>query len=117
MRYIITFMNSALSQFNINKRHIRQSFLTLLLFCATFFAHSEHYAQVEFDGLANFELHDCHLCQQGIDSPPRTLALYPVSTGMVNISTVAIINAVFISATHVYPLLRAPPRFCNCLFI
>jgi hypothetical protein len=104
-------MDFSLSQLYINKRHIRQSVLTLLLFCATFFAHSEHYTQVEFDGLSNFELHDCHLCQQGIDSPPRALAIYPVSTGRVNVSEVDITNAVFISATHVYPPLRAPPIF------
>lgn len=104
-------MNSALSQQQLNKRHIRQSVLTLLLFCAALFVHSEHYAQVESDGLANIELHDCHLCQQGIDSPPRSLALYPVSIAIINISNVAIINAVFISATHVYPPLRAPPTF------
>ncbi|PKG85319.1 hypothetical protein CXF85_06930 [Colwellia sp. 75C3] len=104
-------MNFAFSQLHINKRHIRQSFLTLLLFCATLFVHSEHYAQVELDGISNFELHDCHLCQQGIDSPPRALALYPASAGIVNISKVDIINAVFISATYVYPPLRAPPMF------
>jgi hypothetical protein len=104
-------MNLALSQLQTNKRQIRQSILTLLLFCATFFVHSEHYVQVESDVLSSFEKHDCHLCQQGIDSPPRALALNPASNGIVNISKVDIINTAFISATHVYPPLRAPPNF------
>jgi len=97
-------MNFALSQLQINKRQIRQSVLTLLLFCATLFVHSEHYAQVEFDAFANFEQHDCNLCQQGIDSPPSPLRLYPISSGITNFNKVRII-----STAYVYPPLRAPP--------
>lgn len=92
----------------INKRQIRQSVLTLLLFCATFFAHSEHYSQVEFDAFANFEQHDCHLCQQGIDSPPNSIGLYLVSMGLASVNKVRIIRVVLTSA-YVTPPLRAPP--------
>ncbi len=104
-------MNCVLSQLKIKKRQIRQSVLTLLLFCMTLFVHSEHYAQVEIDALTSFEQHDCHLCQQGIDSPPRSLALYPVSTAIATLCKAHIIKAVYISSLHVYPPLRAPPTF------
>ena len=93
----------------INKRQIRQSVLTLLLFCATFFAHSEHFTQVEFDAFASFEQHDCHLCQQGIDSPPKSIGIYLVSTGRSSINQVRIIRIVFASPAYVTPPLRAPP--------
>ncbi|NQZ25868.1 MAG: hypothetical protein HRT55_06080 [Colwellia sp.] len=94
----------------INKRQIRQSVLTLLLFCATFFAHSEHYTQVEFDAFSNFEQHDCHLCQQGIDSPPNSIGLYLVSTGIASIIKVRIIRVVLATSAYVTPQLRAPPN-------
>lgn len=99
------------SRLQINKRQIRQSILTLLLFCVTLFVHSEHYAQVEFDLLSNFEVHDCHLCQQGIDSPPSSIKLYPVSTSTINIGKVKISNVMLISSAYVSPQLRAPPSF------
>ena len=102
-------MNFALSQLQINKRQIRQSVLTLVLFCATLFVHSEHYAQLEFDAFANFEQHDCNLCQQGIDSPPSPIRLYPISSGITNFNKVRIINLELISPAYVYPPLRAPP--------
>ena len=110
MCYIITSMNFALSQLQINKRQIRQSVLTLLLFCATLFVHSEHYAQVEFDAFASFEQHDCNLCQQGIDTPPSPIRLYSISSGITNFDKIRIINLELISPAYLYPPLRAPPR-------
>lgn len=81
----------------------------LLLFCATFIAHSEHYTQVEFELYSTFEQHDCHLCQQGIDSPPKPLRLIPVSTGITNIDKIKIIDEMLVVATYISPQLRAPP--------
>ncbi len=104
-------MNFALSLFQLNERQIRQSVLTLLLFCATLFAHSEHYAQVEFDAYASFEQHDCNLCQQGIDTPPSPIKLYPISSGLINYVKTRIIKLEFPSPAHVNPPLRAPPSF------
>lgn len=108
-------MKFALSQLTVNKRHIRQSLLTLLLFCATLFFHNEHYGPVEPDTLSNFKWHDCHLCQQGIDAPPNVIRLYPVSTGITNSSNARIIKIDFTAPDYVYPLLRAPPRFSHHL--
>jgi len=104
-------MSFALSQLQINERQIRQSVLTLLLFCATLFVHSEHYAQVEFNAFANFEQHDCNLCQQGIDSPPSAIRLYPISLGITNFDKIRIIKLELISPAYAYPPLRAPPNF------
>ena len=104
-------MNFTLSQLQMNKRQIRQSVLTLLLFCATLFVHSEHYAQVEFDAFASVEQHDCNLCQQGIDSPPSPIRLYPISSGITNFNKTRLTNLELISPDYVYPSLRAPPSF------
>ncbi|KGJ95259.1 hypothetical protein [Colwellia psychrerythraea] len=104
-------MNFALSLFQLNERQIRQSVLTLLLFCATLFVHSEHYAQVEFDAYASSEQHDCNLCQQGIDTPPSPIKLYPLSSGVINYDKTRIIKPGLPSPAYVYPPLRAPPSF------
>jgi|TARA_R100001377_G_C3165839_1_gene101267 hypothetical protein len=104
-------MNFALSQLQINQLQIRQSVLTLLLFCAMLFAHNEHYAQVEFDAFTSFEQHDCNLCQQGIDTPPSPIRLYPVSSGITNFDKIRINNLELTSSAYVYPPLRAPPSF------
>jgi len=104
------------SQHQISKRQICQSVLTLLLFCASLYVHSEHYAEVEIDVFSNFELHDCHLCQQSIDPSITSIDLYPVAAGIANFSKGSIVNPEFISATYVYPPLRAPPTLSfNCL--
>ncbi|HBY85012.1 MAG TPA: hypothetical protein DEO86_03980 [Colwellia sp.] len=109
--YTITNMNFTLSQLQTYQRQIRQSVLTLMLFCAMLFVHSEHYAQVEFDAFASFEQHDCNLCQQGIDTPPSPIKLYPISSGLINYGKTRIIRLELLSSAYVYPLLRAPPSF------
>jgi len=106
-------MNYASLQHKISKRQVCQSVLTLLLFCASLYVHSEHYVQVEVDGFSNFELHDCHLCQQGIDPSISSVDLYPVAAGITNFSKASIVNTEFISATYVYPPLRAPPTLSS----
>jgi len=108
-------MNFALSQLQTNKQQIRQSFFTLLLFCATLFFHSEHYVDVAPDTITSFELHDCHLCQQGIDTPPNTTGLSPVLLSIANISKTCITDVLFTAPDHIYPPLRAPPRFSHHL--
>ncbi|WP_019027228.1 hypothetical protein [Colwellia piezophila] len=96
-------------QRQFNKRQIRQSILTLLLFCAAFFAHSEHYSQAELEVVSTFEQHDCHLCQQGIDSPPSPIGLYLVSTSIIHLKKIRIIDIAIAATAYVSPLLRAPP--------
>jgi hypothetical protein len=109
-------MKIASPQHQISKRQICQSVLTLLLFCASLYVHSEHYSKVKVDSFSNFELHDCHLCQQGIDPSLNVINLYPVTAGITNFNKVSIVNTDFISATYVSPQLRAPPRLsCNYL--
>ncbi|GAW94487.1 MULTISPECIES: hypothetical protein [Colwellia] len=96
-------------QLKINKRKIRQGVITLLLFCATFFSHSEHFTQVDFDAFANVASHDCHLCQQGLDSPPSSIRLYPVATSIARLNNVRIISVVLAAPAYINPPLRAPP--------
>lgn len=102
-------MNLASSQHQISNLKICQSVLTLLLFCASLYIHSEHYVKVEVDSFSNFELHECHLCQQSIDPSISSIGLYPVTAGITHFDKTSIVNAEFISATHIYPPLRAPP--------
>jgi hypothetical protein len=104
-------MSIVLSQIKLKKRQIRQSVLMLLVFFAAFFAHSQHVAQVNFDALSTFEQHDCHLCQQGIDSPPAPLALKSAKETIFFIADSLYVTTAFVKANYVYPLLRAPPTF------
>jgi len=108
-------MNFTLSQLQINKQQIRQSFFTLLLFCATLFFHSEHYVEIAPDIITSFELHDCHLCQQGIDTPPNTTRLSPAPSSIAKISKPRITGVLFTAPAHIYPPLRAPPKFSHHL--
>lgn len=103
-------MNVVIVQLQSKKRQIRQSVLTLLLFCVTFFSHSEHYAQAEFELFSSFEQHDCHLCQQGIDSAPSSVGLYPVPIGITSIDKARIIDPVLVLPAYISPQLRAPPK-------
>jgi hypothetical protein len=102
-------MNYTVLQYKISKRQICQSVLTLLLFCASLYVHSGHFVQVEVDVFSDFELHDCHLCQQSIDPSINSIDLYPVNAGITHFSKTSTVNAVFILATFIYPPLRAPP--------
>lgn len=94
---------------NLGKRQLRQCILTLFVFCSAFFAHSEHYTQVELDNLLTFDQHDCHLCQQGIDSPPGELKLSPQTRSTFNHNKPSALNRVFIIEYYFSPPLRAPP--------
>jgi len=104
-------MSFALSQLKLKKRQIHQSVFTLLVFFASFFAHSEHFTQVEFEAQTTFEQHDCHLCQQGIDSPPAPLELKPAKEHIFCITSTHQVSVILARADYVYPLLRAPPSF------
>jgi hypothetical protein len=104
-------MNCALTKLKLRKQQIRQSILILLIFCATFFAHSKHVIKVELGQLPTFELHDCHLCQQGLDSPPVSIVLQPLTPLISNNEATHTINDPFISVAYVSPMLRAPPQF------
>lgn len=93
----------------INRQHIRQSFFTLLLFCATLFFHSEHYVSVDADITVSVEPHDCHLCQQSLDTPPTPTVIARFTGAVSRVATVTIINPVLTRTEHLHPLLRAPP--------
>jgi len=104
-------MKSNLPQAQLKNRQIHQSVLTLVLFLVTFFAHSGHFTQVDSDTLSTFELHDCNLCQQGIDSPPAPLVLNPVNETVFFIENTQHDSVMLFPLSYVYPPLRAPPTF------
>jgi len=104
-------MQHVISQYQLKKRQIRQCVLTLLVFFASFFSHSEHFTQIEFEALTTFEQHDCHLCQQGVDSPPAPLELKPAKENVFCIISTNPVSVILASANYVSPQLRAPPSF------
>lgn len=103
-------MNDALSQLRFSKRQIRQSVLTLLVFFVTLFSHADHLSLVEVDSVSSFELHDCHLCQQGIDSATNSASLYLVTPAIFINIAVELTRVDFTSSLYVSPPLRAPPK-------
>jgi len=104
-------MNIALSQDKITKRHIHQSLLTLVLFLVTFFAHIGHFSQVDNDNLSAFELHDCNLCQQGVDTPPVSFESNLVNDVVYFLNLTQQVSVVLLPLNYISPLLRAPPSF------
>jgi hypothetical protein len=104
-------MNRTLPQAPLQNRQIRQSIFTLVLFLVTFFAHSEHFTQVETDSFSAFELHDCNLCQQGIDSPPAAIELNPVNEIVFFLDDTQHANVILYPNNYVFQRLRAPPTF------
>lgn len=93
----------------IHKQHLWQSFFTLLIFCATLFIHSEHYVSVNTDIITTATPHDCHLCQQSVDTPPNAIALSSYSSAVSVINNFTIVKVMLTAIEHLYPLLRAPP--------
>jgi hypothetical protein len=102
-------MTLALLPLQLKNRQIRQSVFTLLVFLASFFAHSGHFAQVEFDAVSTFEMHDCNLCQQGIDSPPAPLALLHAKESTYCLIGCHHSDVKLVCTNYVSPPLRAPP--------
>ncbi len=106
------FLNLLLKEEHVltNKKTLL-SLLMLLLFCATFVAHSGHYAQVELEAFPTGDQHDCYLCQQGINSPPKDIAIFSVTTGIFSGVNAKIFCVIFVLPAYISPPLRAPPQF------
>ncbi len=98
----------------LGSRQIHQSILALLIISIFFFSHSEHFTQVEFDASSTFDKHDCHVCQQGIDSPPASLEVKQARERLLFIISAYRISAILTFPDYIYPLLRAPPSFLLC---
>ncbi len=105
-------MKSSIFQRQSKSRQIRLSVLTLVVFFVAFFAHSEHSAKVELDHFPAFELHDCQLCQQGVDTPPLPSNVAPITAAISLIVKSKVCNPVLARDRYFYPLQRAPPIFC-----
>lgn len=81
----------------------------LLLFLSSTLAHAEHLASTAIA----IEQQDCHICNQGIDTPPKLLQVHANITTRYNLVTQAIFTTDFSLSNFVKPPLRAPPLFIN----
>ncbi len=81
----------------------------LLIFCAAFFAHSEHYCQVLPETSVTSELHECYFCQQVLDSLPNHFDIFPTSVALSSEKQFQIFDQPVVLPAYVYPPLRAPP--------
>lgn len=93
----------------LKKQQTILSFLTLLLFCATFFAHAGHYANLDAKTPAKSEQHDCSLCQQNLDSPTNPPQVKPFAKGEFSAIISAVYSAEIQLPLYSLPSLRAPP--------
>jgi hypothetical protein len=95
----------------IQKQKTYRGIFLLLVFCAAFFAHSEHYRQVLPETSVTSELHECYFCQQVLDSLPNHFDIFPTSVALLTEKQFQISDQPIVLPAYVYPPLRAPPIF------
>jgi len=83
----------------------------LWLFYVTFFYHNAHAIQVDLESLSIVEQHNCHLCQQAIDSPPAPIIFGTIVTEIFSRIKVVRSDIVMILSVYIQPPSRAPPYF------
>lgn len=103
-------MNWALNHVMLKKQKINLAMMTLIVILATIFFHSEHYSQVEMDGVLSTDHQDCFLCHNAIDSAPKEISLASVSTGIFSFIKVEVFCFIFVLPSYVLARLRAPPH-------
>lgn len=77
----------------------------LLLFLTSVLAHAEHLALQE----TAVEQQDCHICNQGIDTPPELPQIQAISVSRYNLVTWKAVTTKFTLSYYVIPPSRAPP--------
>jgi len=87
------------------------SVITLMAFLLAIFLHSQHISKPHSEQNSIAEYQDCHICQQGIDSPPKFSRLTVIIRE--NFSLIITKFITIIDSKHAYasPQLRAPPFF------
>ncbi len=83
------------------------SFLTLLAFFVAFFSHSEHLTQYN----TNVEQQDCHICQQGVDTPPKAIKQSEIFLFAFDVVITSGFSELSVKPYYGMPQLRAPPNF------
>jgi len=77
----------------------------LLLFLVSTLAHADHLASQ----VTAIDQQDCHICNQGIDTPPELPQVYAIIVTRYNLVTEAIATTDFSLNYFVKPPSRAPP--------
>ncbi|MFT7005830.1 MAG: hypothetical protein ACJAXJ_000331 [Colwellia sp.] len=77
----------------------------VLIFLTSVLAHADHLAD---QGTAA-EQQDCHICNQGIHTPPELPKIQAIVVTRYNLFTAKVTAAEFTSSQFIQPLLRAPP--------
>jgi len=82
-----------------------------MAFLLAFFLHSQHISKPQSEQGAVDEYQDCHICQQGVDSPPKPVRLTPVARDSFSVEIFRYIVSIDTTSAYVIPQLRAPPFF------
>lgn len=99
-------------------RHTNQksksiSVTTLVFFLLAFFIHVQHIGQSQSQShkeqstIGDYQ--DCHLCQQGVDSPPKLPQLSTIFRENFALVIFNVIAVFYTKNAYVNPQLRAPP--------
>lgn len=96
-------------QLSQKSKHI--SVITLMAFLLAFFLHSQHISQPQAESNNAADYQDCHLCQQGVDSPPKAIRLSAVFREGFPLVIAYFSISIDVTQAYVIPQLRAPPFF------
>jgi len=96
---------------NINNKTKNISVITLVVFLLAFFLHSQHLNKPLAEQNTVSDYQDCHLCQQGVDSPPKPLYLILIVNERFTQVIRNFIDLIHVNKLYASPQLRAPPFF------
>lgn len=108
-------MNKVINS-HLNNKAKSINAITLLAFLLAFFLHSQHIASdnIEHGSVADYQ--NCHICQQGIDSPPESIQLIESTGNYFLLHTPYFFEYVNSISSYALPQLRAPPFFSNFIY-
>jgi hypothetical protein len=94
---------------HLNQKNRNISVITLVLFLLAFFLHSHHIINVHVEQNALIDYQDCHICQQGIDSPPAVIQFVAASSVPYVLVILPLVQKTKKITSYTLPQLRAPP--------
>ncbi len=94
---------------NLSNKTKNISVITLVAFLLAFFLHCQHLSQPLAEQSSVSDYQDCHLCQQGVDSPPKPLHLTLIVSERFTQVIRNFIDLIYVNKLYASPQLRAPP--------
>ena len=96
---------------HLNQKTKIISVITLVAFLLAFFLHSQHVTNDHIEQNVIVDYQDCHICQQGIDSPPKAIQLTTSIRSSLALIILQFVESVNYTIAYALPQLRAPPFF------